>query len=947
MIAISSNAGNLFFKFAKSSRHVMAEAVVGSLLFKIGSALMIGPVKSTCSILTREASAMHNFFDEMEGIKAELESIQGFLHEAERFIETPGNIKNFIREIRTVAFDIEDIVDEFTYKLNEQNRGVVAKTIKRVTHVKTWYKLTKMLRKRKSQLGEIQKRKKEYDTSGIVKRGETQEGGRRRTGEYEHFKMEGDLTGIDENKKKLMDMLNNEDSGNHVISVWGMGGVGKTTLVTHVYNTIKRSFGGCAWIAVSQTWERDQLLREMLKELHREDPNGINIDGIETKDFRSLVPIIKNYLRDKRYLLILDDMWTSDVWYFIKGILPEGTAARIILTTRKQDVALLAPEQQIMEIIPLREHHSWDLFCKTAFKKNNTNTCPEELTMWARKIVEKCEGLPLCILAIGGVMACKEQTEREWKRMWEDLEHELEHNPNIEYVTRIIQLSFADLSCNLKNCLLYSGTFPEDYKMSASYLTNQWVAEGFVETRGRRAEKDVAVDYLNELVSRCLLQVVRRKPNGEVIMCRLHDIIHSMVNSKSKEEEFCVVHGSSTSSLPRGKVRRMSIQFCNVENASIDEYSLRSIFIFNSKISLDSLCRMLRSSKLLRVLDLYYTSIEKLPEEVFHLFNLHYLGLTYTGIKELPKAIGRLQNLQYLYAIGTKIIELPNELTKLRRLRVLLVSHGNHFSNGVMPPKEIWKLKNLQEIKVIKATDEMVRNFETLTKLTVFYITEIRSKHCEELFTTINKLSHLEELSVQAKDGEVLQLEALNTSASKIVFNGQVERTSVPQFSRSLKNHNSINELGLLNSGLDENSFSCLQEIRSLRILRLTGYEGNELCFHEMSFLILRELKVQEAPHLERIEINKGAMPNLEELSISECPGVKELPRGIEYLSKLELFEWGDPDETLVDMVQKEMTEEQVSEDRMRILRLITFKYAAHLQGCSTDSELDSEDCGS
>ncbi|XP_078168027.1 disease resistance protein RPM1-like [Carex rostrata] len=915
----------------------MAEAVVGSLLVKIGSALVIVHVKSTCSILTNEVSAMHNFFNEMKDIKAELESIRGFLHEAERFSETDANIKNFIREIRTVAFDIEDIVDEFTYKLNEENRGVVAKTIKRVVHVKTWYKLTRMLRKIKIQLELIQNRKNRYQTSSLVKRGENQEGGRWRTAEDEHFVKEADLVGIDENKKQLMEMLSDDKRKHNVISVWGMGGVGKTTLVTHVYITVKKSFDGCAWITVSQTWDRDQLLRKILQELHREDPNGINIDGIETKDFRSLVPTIQNYLHNKRYLLILDDVWKPDLWHFIRDKLPEGNTARIILTTRNREVALLAPVQQIMEIIPLEEHHSWDLFCKASFKKNNTSTCPKELTMWARKIVERCGGLPLAILAIGGVMACKEQTEREWKRMWEDLEHELAHNPNIEYVNRILQLSFADLSCNLKNCLLYWGIYPEDHVIYRDVLIKQWIAEGFVETSGRRTQEEVAVDYLNELVSRCLLHVVTRKLNGDGgELCRMHDIIHSTVVSKSMEEEFCAVHGSSTSSLPRGKVRRVSIQNCNLENASNNEYSLRSIFAFNSKISLDSLCIMLRSSKFLRVLNLHGTSMERLPEEVFNLFNLHYLGLDRTGIKEVPKSIGRLQNLQILSVTGTKIIELPNELTKLRNLRTLMVSPDPipayddedviYFLHGVMLPKKIWQLKDLQLLGAIKATDEMARNLETLTKLTMLFISEIRSKQCEDIFTAISKFNHLGSISVAAKDGEVLQLQALKTLASGIRLHGKVERSSAPQFSSSLQHHNSIRTLDLINSGLDENSFSCLQGIHSLTNLYLRwAYEGNELCFDEMSFLMLRKLEVKVAPHLERIEINEGAMPNLVELYISDCPGLKELPRGIEYLSKLKLFKWCNPNGTLVERIQRERAEEQGSVDRMRILRSIRF----------------------
>ncbi|XP_078158837.1 disease resistance protein RPM1-like [Carex rostrata] len=409
---------------------------------------------------------------------------------------------------------------------------------------------------------------------------------------------------------------------------------------------------------------------------------------------------------------------------------------------------------------------------------------------------------------------------------------------------------FADLSSNLKNCLLYCGIYPEDYKIYADTITNQWIAEGFVETSGRRTHEEVAEDYLNELVSRCLLQVVKRDEVERVERCSLHDIIHSMVVSKSEEEDFFVVYGSSRHS-PRGRVRRVSIQNCNLESASNNEYSLRSIFTFGDKIRLNSLSIMLKTSKLLRVLDLPRTSIEKLPEEVSNLFNLHYLGLDDTGIKELPKSIGSLQNLQMLTAVGAKITELPNELTKLRRLRLLAVVSD---PIGVMPPKQIWKLKNLRILGGIKATDEIVRNFETLTKLTMLGITEIRGEHCVVFFTAISKFSHLKDLFVQAKDGEVLQLQALNTSASEIEFNRLVERTSVPQFSRSLQYHNSIRKLTLSNSGLDENSFSCLQEIRSLRILGLECYKGNELCFHEMSFLMLRKLKVQEAPHLERIE---------------------------------------------------------------------------------------------
>ncbi|XP_078149709.1 disease resistance protein RPM1-like [Carex rostrata] len=324
--------------------------------------------------------------------------------------------------------------------------------------------------------------------------------------------------------------------------------------------------------------------------------------------------------------------------------------------------------------------------------------------------------------------------------------------------------------------------------------------------------------------------------------------------------------------------------------------------------------------------------MERIPEEVFNLFNLHYLGLNKTGIKEIPKSIGRLQNLQYLYALETRITEIPNELTKLQRLRVLMVAHGkpgaedgNYIYNGIMPPKKIWKLNNLRVMTVIKATDEMVRNLETLTKLKTLDVTEIRSKHCEDLFTAISKFTLLEWLFLIANDGEVLQLQVLNTCASVIVLSGKLENTSVPQFFRSLQDHNCIRKLVLLYSWLDENSFFCLQEIRSLTSLHLAGYQGNELRFREMSFLMLQQFVLVGAPLVQLIEINQGAMPNLEKLHIDLIKGVKELPQGIEYLSKLEDFVWYNPDTTLVEGVQREREDNQVGEDRMRIIKVVKF----------------------
>jgi disease resistance protein RPM1 len=909
----------------------MAEGVVGSLLIKIGVALCGETAKVLCSFLTSESSALRSFFHEMRNISEELESIQGYLREAERFRETDENIRNFVRQIRGVAFDIEDIVDEFTYNLNEQNRVALTRLMKSIRRVKTCHKLTKRLTETKARLSVIGERKNRYETNGI-KKVLPQVAGRWRTAEDEHFIKEDELVGVDVNKNRLMKLLNDENMQHKIISVCGMGGVGKTALVTHVYNKIKGSFDACAWISVSQTWERDQMLRKILLELRRESHGETIVDGVGI-DYISLIHKIHEYLHNKRYLIIFDDVWSIDVWISMKNALPDHGIGRIVLTTRSHEVALVAPEQQMIEICPLKKHHSWHLFCKIAFQKNDNIICPEELIQWAEKVVNKCSGLPLAILAIGGLMSCLEQTEREWRRLCEELEHELEQNPNLSYVNRILQLSFDELPCYLKNCFMYLSIFPKDYQIERKVLTKLWISEGFIVNSEKRTMEQVAEDYLNELVRRCLLQDVKKTTCGRVIKCTVHDIIHNMAILKAKEENFCMVYSNSENA-DMGIVRRVSVQNCKFEQSSKNVSSLRSCLFINSSISSESLILLLKSSGFLRVLDLKDIPLKRAPNEVFNLFNLHYLGLEGSGIEEIPKSIGLLKNLQFLVASETNVVKLPVELTKLKRIRHLSVSRNICINPdetipdfGVKPPKGLWRLRNLHVMQFIDATDDLMQNLGNLVNLRKLQITNFRSEQCSGLFSATSNMNHLTYLFVVAKDGEVLQLTTLNLpeSLQKLYIFGKLEKASLTECFTSLQNHKNLRKLILFRSKLEEDSFSYLQELPSLvTFYLLWAYVGHKLCFHETSFPKLQEFSILCAPKLEQIEIKKGAMPNLKRLTLSNCPQLNA-PQGIEHLSKLEGFGWTNSDINLRNLVQRGKKDANCSKEHTSILHMINF----------------------
>ncbi|KAF7070082.1 hypothetical protein CFC21_075638, partial [Triticum aestivum] len=289
-----------------------------------------------------------------------------------------------------------------------------------------------------------------------------------------------------------------------------MGGLGKTTLVRQVYkkDEIKQNFNCFAWISVSQSYNIEHLLREILKQLQAKEKDIPH--QVATTDVASLVHTLTNFLQDKRYLIVLDDMWSRDAWKLLNhalGISNKGS--RIIITTRNEDVSSLADDKHCIQLKMLGKEEGWDLFCKKAFPRIEGKTCPQSLICWAEKIVGKCEGLPLAIVAIGSLLSHKKLYENEWKSFYNQLDWQIVNNPELNSVMNVLDISINSLSGNLKNCFLYCGIFPEDFQIRRNYLIRLWIAEGFVQERGPSITmEEVGNEYLNEIAQRSLLQVV-------------------------------------------------------------------------------------------------------------------------------------------------------------------------------------------------------------------------------------------------------------------------------------------------------------------------------------------------------------------------------------------------------------------------------------------------------
>ncbi|KAL6658512.1 hypothetical protein ACP70R_004098 [Stipagrostis hirtigluma subsp. patula] len=854
----------------------MAEAVVGVLVGKLGAALANEAAAYGASLLCKEASSLKGLFDGIRKAEAELKSMKAYLHDTEKFKDTNETTGIFVKEIRGLAFRIEDVMK------------------KRLKYVKVWRRLASELRDINAKLEEATKRRDRYAMPGMERHTGDSDHHVRSTHQMSCFAREEDLVGIEDNANKLKQWLigDLEENKNQTITVWGMGGAGKTTLVHHAYRTTKDTFDMAAWVTVSKSYQVEDLLKKIAKEI------GISVD-VGNMEMISLVEVMRNHLEGKKYILVLDDVWEKDVWINnIMAVFPTNCISRFILTSRNYEY----------------------------FKMMIRKGAPPELLDLAAKFLQKCDGLPIAIACIGRLLSCKPETYSAWESVYEELLQSSEKV--IPSVDKIIKVSLEDLPYELKNCFLHCAIFPEDYEMHRRKLMRHWITAGFIKGTGSKTLEQVAEGYLNELINRSLLQVVEQNEFRRVRSCRMHDIIRNLALEKAKLECFGTVFDGSMA-FSGDSTRRLSIQSNNMAPLSQSStIHLRAIYAFADYVDFDVLTPILASTNLLSTLDLQGTQIETLPNEVFSLFDLRFLGLRDTKINFLPEAVGRLQSLEVLDAARTALLSLPKAVAKLKKLRCLYASvwlskRCFWHSDGIKMPRGIRNLTGLHALQEVKASLEVLDDVAALTELRTFAVSDVKSDHSISLCSAIMNMSHLAHLDISASnENEVLPWEALRLpgTLSKLTLHGQLEKQRMPQILSSWSHVNKLTQLSLGFSKLDEDSFSSLMVLRGLCYLELAeAYDGKKLYFPAQSFPRLRELNIWTALQLSQVEIEEGALESLVELWFSDCPELKHLPHGIEYLTSLEQLYLRDTAEELIERLRWGSEANECNEERMKI----------------------------
>ncbi|KAL5998266.1 hypothetical protein ACLOJK_009205 [Asimina triloba] len=854
-----------------SNEAEMAESIVTLFLEKIAE------------LVEQEASLLLGVGQQVRLLQGELEWIRSFLKDADEKRKDNERVKVWVGQIREIAYDAEDIIDTFILRIEHRRQQQSwQRYVPSIKIVILRHRLRQKIEAINMRVERISANKSKYGIEGL-QTGESSSSG------HEGFSLwkakraplveEVDVVGFEDDAMALTRQLTDGNGRRSVVSIVGMGGLGKTTLAKKIYNSthVKRHFNFHSWVYVSQKYRIKELLFEITKSfmsLTKEQIDNLSVEDIRSELFA--------HLRNKKYLIVIDDIWSTEAWDGIEAALPEGmNGSRVMLTTRKKNVALHADECSIPhELRFLKDEECWELLCKKAFTRNVSRSCPPDLEEFGRAIASRCGGLPLAVVVLGGLLSRKEKSPHEWGKVLKSITWQLREGES--QITRILALSYDDLPYYLKSCFLYLGVFLEDSEIRTITLFQLWIAEGFIHERGEEAMEEVAEDYLQELIQRSLLQATERNAHGGIRKCRIHDLLRDLAISEAKEDKFLEVIDHTTDTHSSWRARRLAIHnpTAGFTVSCHAMPSLRSLLCFTpGRTWVEYLPR---NFKLLRVADISGSLVTHLPDEIGKLIHLRYLGMKGNSLKEIPSSIGNLFNLQTLDLRGQGIITLPKSIEKMHQLRHMQMGFLTRFA-GIPRLEGLRNLRTLSKLRFGSWARYALGRLTNLTKLGLF---GNLSQHGQLDF--IANLDNLQSLRLRESPGCRIRLRVPlsdHTHLYNLHLDGGLAR--LPSSSELPPN---LTKLSLKNCRLDQDPFPTLEKLRSLRILRLLfdSFVGKEMVCSSGGFLQLRSLELKGLGELEELVVEEGAIVSLRHLEISNCDKLKMIPEGLRHVSSLQ-----------------------------------------------------------
>uniref|UniRef100_A0A0D9ZW89 Uncharacterized protein n=1 Tax=Oryza glumipatula TaxID=40148 RepID=A0A0D9ZW89_9ORYZ len=633
---------------------------------------------------------------EIASLHERLNSLKDYLADAERRRITDQSVQGWVRKLKDVMYDVTDILD--LCHLKAMQRGGVGSSAPPVniscldsllfclrnplfahdigSHIKALNARLDAICKSAAAFSFL--KLEAYEDMAAPRRPSAAD--RKTDPVLERSAVVGEK--IEEDTRTLVKMLTNGKNKKQnavvVVAVVGTGGIGKTTLAKKVFNdeAIKEAFDKKIWLSVTQDVNEVELLRTAIRSVSV----GGASDGRESNK-SLLVPTLVDAIRDKRFFLVLDDVWSDRAWSgLLKVPFSHGAAgSRVLVTTRHDAVArgmqAMNPFHHVDKLCP---PDAWSLLKKQVVSSEMEEVeIDETLKDIGMEIIDKCGGLPLAVKVMGGLLCKKERRRADWEKILHDSIWSVPQMP--DELNYTIYLSYQDLHPCLKQCFLHYSLLPKNVDFFIDTVTSMWISEGFLHGE---------TDDLEQLGEECYKELIYRnliEPNAEYAgewVSTMHDVVRSFAQHLARDEALVI---SSRDEIGRGALKSHKFLRLSIETDDLqpdDEFgwkiiqgqkSLRTLILVGElKINPGDSLITLSSLRTLHIENANCTST--LVESLHQLKHLRYISLKCGDITRLPENIGKMRFLQYLGLVCENLDRLPNSIVKLGQLRYLDLS---------------------------------------------------------------------------------------------------------------------------------------------------------------------------------------------------------------------------------------------------------------------------------
>ncbi|KAB2032591.1 hypothetical protein ES319_D05G384700v1 [Gossypium barbadense] len=660
-----------------------------------------------------------------------------------------------------------------------------------------------------------------------------------------------ELVGQEAVRKEIWACLMQEEVSE--IGVWGMGGVGKSTIMKHIHNDLlkEQRFERVVWVTISKEFNIVKLQNDIASALNGKIPK-------EANKVRRAAILSEMLKRAGKHVLILDDVW-SEVLLEEIGI-PKPSSSngyKLVLTTRVEQVCK-SMGCKVIKVKPLSEEEALILFVVGPNIVQNQTLMPT-----LKLVVKECAGLPLTIVVISGTLR-GEDDPLIWKNTLRELKERIgKVKEGEDKVIESMKVSFNHLKEEkMKHCFLHCALYPEDCQIWKNGLIECWIDEGFIDDMSTRQEmKDKGHVILKKLEDNCLLE------NVSSVTVKMHDAVRDMALSITRmNPRYMIQAGLQLEELPEKEqwspdIERVSLMYNSISEISIDvqptKCQLLSTLLLQGNPIKKIPYSFFTNMPCLSVLNLSSTKIKSLPNSISELKNLTTLLLRGCyDLRDLP-CLSMLQELKKLDLSGTKIEEVPEGMDMLIKLRYLdlQVRTLKEIPAGLLP-----KLIHLQHLGFDKQISLKAEEMEPLKKL------ECLTGHFEDI-SEFNKFISSMQQSKKNLIKYSLQLgpSFMPPTRDKTVAIGGVDNWEGELIMYPIE----IQELNILKCDYSRNLVddnSSFKNAIDLRVCSIWGCEGIECVASPSSFVSSSAHPFQS---LEVLDL--GDLPKLSALIIKDA----------------------------------------------------------------------------